>query len=123
MKTIKELEKQIRDVKIEIENREEAIYDLIRKIIDEKDSVYKLRKIESEAKREIATLKNQNYKKYIVSMMANGCLYIDTKDFDTLEECYDYISATNETNKITDAGIYLNPLFLKKENNDNEDYT
>lgn len=114
MKTIKELEKQIRDVKIEIENREEAINDLMRKIIDEKDSVYKLRKIESEAKREIASLKNQNYKKYIVSMMANGCLDIDTKDFDTLEECYDYISAENETKKITDAGIYLNPLFEKE---------
>lgn len=114
MKTIKELEKRIRDIKVEMENREVAINDLMKKIIDEKDTLYKLRKRESETRRELDSLKNKNYKKYIVSMMANGCLYIDTKDFDTLEECYDYISAENETNIITDAGIYLNPLFKKR---------
>lgn len=108
--TIEEIEKlekesEIIDGKVEDESRK--ITDLRLQISNIEESIWDLRNKRAGIRQEIIKLKNKNRKKY--GIIINDYSEKIIEEFETLKECYDYIDRMTRKNKVSNIRIDINP--------------
>ena len=96
---IEKLEEELKRIDEEVANKDRIIKDLRIQIRNERANI----------KQEITKLKNKNRKKYGVAIIRKDYKEDIVEEFETLNECYDYIDRMTRKNKVSNIRIDINP--------------
>lgn len=106
---IEKLEEELKRIDEEVANKDRIITDLRIQINNVEEEIWNLRNERANIKQEITKLKNKNRKKYGVAIIRKDYKEDIVEEFETLNECYDYIDRTTRKNKVSNIRIDINP--------------
>ena len=107
MKSIEKLKEELKIIDEKVEDKDRIITDLRIQINNVEEEIWDLRNERARIRQEIAKLKNKNRKKYGIAI--NDYKEQIVEEFETLKECYDYIDKTIAKKSIKNISIEKNP--------------